>query len=80
MKDILAIHDVHALHDIIMERDRERQLMASDLDMAARLGLAISEANEELQAKVSMGLALPYCWKHRIDGAFAGVSTRTRAR
>lgn len=53
MRDILAIGDVHKLHEIIMEKEREKQHMASDLDMAARLGLAISEANEDLQAKVS---------------------------
>jgi hypothetical protein len=35
--------------------------MASDLDMAARLGLAISEAKEELQAQVSMGVPLSCC-------------------
>lgn len=52
MRDILAIGDVHKLHEIIMEKEREKQHMASDLDMAARLGLAISEANEDLQAKV----------------------------
>jgi hypothetical protein len=52
MKEIFAISDVHKLHEIIMEKEREKQHMASDLDMAARLGLAISEANEELQAKV----------------------------
>jgi hypothetical protein len=52
LKEILSSNDVHILHEYIVEKERERQNMASDLDMAARLGLAISEANEELQAKV----------------------------
>jgi hypothetical protein len=52
LKEILASDDIHVLRDYIVEKERERQHMASDLDMAARLGLAISEANEDLQAKV----------------------------
>ncbi|KAI9287917.1 hypothetical protein BC943DRAFT_179519 [Umbelopsis sp. AD052] len=53
LKEILGSSDVRLLHEYIVEKERERQNMASDLDMAARLGLAISEANEELQAKLS---------------------------
>lgn len=44
--------DIDTLRQIIIRKERERQSIANDLDVAARIGLVISETNEAIQIKV----------------------------
>lgn len=37
---------------MLFEKERERASLANDLDVAAQLGLVVSETNEALQLKV----------------------------
>jgi hypothetical protein len=37
---------------LIIKKERERQTISNDLDVAARIGLVISETNEVIQLKV----------------------------
>lgn len=38
---------------MLFEKERERASLANDLDVAAQLGLVVSETNEALQLKVN---------------------------
>lgn len=52
VKEIYAINDINTLREIIIRKERERQSIANDLEVAARIGLVISETNEAIQLKV----------------------------
>lgn len=52
VKEIYALNDIDTLREIIIRKERERQSIANDLEVAARIGLVISETNEALQIKV----------------------------
>ncbi|RUS34048.1 hypothetical protein BC938DRAFT_482679 [Jimgerdemannia flammicorona] len=56
IEEINSIDDVEFLRRLVIEKEREKQSIANDLDIAARLGLAISETNEEMQVKVLIRL------------------------
>jgi hypothetical protein len=43
---------METLRLLLIDKERERQSLANDLDVAARLGLVISETNEALHIKV----------------------------
>lgn len=47
-----AIDDIETLRQLIIKKERERQAIANDLEVAARIGLVISETNEAIQLKV----------------------------
>ncbi|ORZ25199.1 hypothetical protein BCR42DRAFT_363206 [Absidia repens] len=53
VKEVYAIDDINALRQLLIDKERERQGVANDLDVAARLGLVISETNEAIQVKLS---------------------------
>lgn len=52
IKEVYAVDDIETLRQIIIKKERERQSIANDLDVAARIGLVISETNEAIQIKV----------------------------
>jgi hypothetical protein len=52
VKEVYAINDVDILRQIIIRKERERQSISNDLEVAARIGLVISETNEAIQIKV----------------------------
>ncbi|RUS12500.1 hypothetical protein BC937DRAFT_87721, partial [Endogone sp. FLAS-F59071] len=56
IEEINSIDDINLLRQLVIEKEREKQSIANDLDLAARLGLAISETNEEMQVKVDQRL------------------------
>jgi hypothetical protein len=45
---------METLRLLLIDKERERQSLANDLDVAARLGLVISETNEALHIKVKI--------------------------
>jgi hypothetical protein len=49
---VYAIDDIETLRQLIIKKERERQAIANDLEVAARIGLVISETNEAIQLKV----------------------------
>lgn len=49
-----AIDDIETLRQLIIKKERERQTIANDLEVAARIGLVISETNEAIQLKVNL--------------------------
>lgn len=51
-----AVDDIETLRQIIIRKERERQSIANDLEVAARIGLVISETNEAIQLKVPFNL------------------------
>ncbi|KAI8374270.1 uncharacterized protein BYT42DRAFT_499220 [Radiomyces spectabilis] len=53
VKEINAIDDVETLRQLVIRKERERQSIANDLDVAARLGLVISETNEAIHIKLA---------------------------
>ncbi|ORX62951.1 hypothetical protein DM01DRAFT_1379529 [Hesseltinella vesiculosa] len=53
VKQVEVIDDVYLLQKILIEKERERVSISNDLEVAARLGLVISETNEALQVKIS---------------------------
>lgn len=55
--EVNAINDVNTLRQMLIQKERDRQSIANDLDVAARLGLVISETNEAIQIKVCLVLA-----------------------
>ncbi|KAI8885145.1 hypothetical protein K501DRAFT_246525 [Backusella circina FSU 941] len=52
VKEVYAINDVETLRQIIIRKERERQSISNDLEVAARIGLVISETNEAIQIKL----------------------------
>lgn len=52
VKEVYAVDDIDTLRQIIINKERERQTIANDLEVAARIGLVISETNEAIQLKV----------------------------
>lgn len=52
IKEVYAVDDIETLRQIIIRKERERQSIANDLEVAARIGLVISETNEAIQLKV----------------------------
>lgn len=52
IKEVYAVDDIETLRQIIIKKERQRQSIANDLDVAARIGLVISETNEAIQIKV----------------------------
>lgn len=52
VREIYAISDIDTLREIIIRKERERQSISNDLEVAARIGLVISETNEAIQIKV----------------------------
>ncbi|KAG0165496.1 hypothetical protein DFQ28_008634 [Apophysomyces sp. BC1034] len=53
VKEVNAIDDLDILRQQLIEKERERQSIANDLEVAARLGLVISETNEAIQMKLA---------------------------
>ncbi|KAI8089693.1 uncharacterized protein BX664DRAFT_280827 [Halteromyces radiatus] len=53
IKEVYAVDDIDILRKLLIEKERERQSVANDLDVAARLGLVISETNEAIQIKLA---------------------------
>lgn len=56
IKEVYAVDDIETLRQIIIRKERERQSIANDLEVAARIGLVISETNEAIQLKVPFNL------------------------
>lgn len=54
IKEVYAVDDIETLRQIIIRKERERQSIANDLEVAARIGLVISETNEAIQLKVPL--------------------------
>ncbi|KAG2232937.1 hypothetical protein INT48_008030 [Thamnidium elegans] len=52
VREVYAVDDIETLRQIIIKKERERQGIANDLDVAARIGLVISETNEAIQIKL----------------------------
>nr|CAG8517851.1 6232_t:CDS:2 [Entrophospora candida] len=52
LDQVNSIDDKEVLRHMLIQKEQERDDIANNLDIAARLGLAISEKNEELQAKL----------------------------
>lgn len=52
VKEVYALDDIETLRQLIIKKERERQAIANDLEVAARIGLVISETNEAIQIKV----------------------------
>lgn len=52
VKEVYAVDDIEILRQLIIKKERERQTISNDLDVAARIGLVISETNEAIQLKV----------------------------
>jgi len=63
IKEVYAVDDIETLRQIIIRKERERQSIANDLEVAARIGLVISETNEAIQLKVPLQ-RLP--WQQRL--------------
>ncbi|ORY99272.1 hypothetical protein BCR43DRAFT_503985 [Syncephalastrum racemosum] len=53
VQEVHSVTDINILRRRLIEKERERQSIANDLDVAARLGLVISETNEALQIKIA---------------------------
>ncbi|KAI8339511.1 hypothetical protein BC941DRAFT_372579 [Chlamydoabsidia padenii] len=53
IKEVYAVEDIDTLRKLLIDKERERQSVANDLDVAARLGLVISETNEAIQIKLA---------------------------
>ncbi|KAI7869917.1 hypothetical protein BDF14DRAFT_1777593 [Spinellus fusiger] len=53
VKEVHEIDDIDTLRHMVIRKERERQSIANDLDVAARLGLVISETNEAIQIKLA---------------------------
>ncbi|KAI8330640.1 hypothetical protein BC941DRAFT_440394 [Chlamydoabsidia padenii] len=52
-KENELVEDIDTLRMLLIDKERERQSLANDLDVAARLGLVISETNEALHVKLA---------------------------
>ncbi|CEP20123.1 hypothetical protein [Parasitella parasitica] len=52
IREVYAVDDLETLRQIIIRKERERQSIANDLEVAARIGLVISETNEAIQLKL----------------------------
>jgi len=52
LDQVNSIDDKEVLRHMLIQKEQEKDDIANNLDIAARLGLAISEKNEELQAKL----------------------------
>ncbi|RCI05853.1 hypothetical protein CU098_013376 [Rhizopus stolonifer] len=52
VKEVYAIQDMDTLRQLVIRKERERQTIANDLEVAARIGLVISETNEAIQIKL----------------------------
>ncbi|EIE81173.1 hypothetical protein RO3G_05878 [Rhizopus delemar RA 99-880] len=50
-EEVYALDDIETLRQLIIKKERERQAIANDLEVAARIGLVISETNEAIQIK-----------------------------
>ncbi|CDH48741.1 hypothetical protein RO3G_09758 [Lichtheimia corymbifera JMRC:FSU:9682] len=53
ISQVNAINDTEQLRHMLFEKERERASLANDLDVAAQLGLVVSETNEALQLKLA---------------------------
>ncbi|CAG8692204.1 41211_t:CDS:2 [Gigaspora margarita] len=53
-ESVNSIDDTELLRRMVIQKEKEKDDMAQNLDVAARLGLAISEKNEELQLKLDL--------------------------
>ncbi|KAI7880864.1 hypothetical protein K492DRAFT_177590 [Lichtheimia hyalospora FSU 10163] len=53
ISQVNAINDTEQLRHMLFEKERERAGLANDLDVAAQLGLVVSETNEALQLKLA---------------------------
>ncbi|KAI9254508.1 hypothetical protein BDA99DRAFT_518601 [Phascolomyces articulosus] len=53
VKQVNAVEDIETLRRLLIEKERERTSIANDLDVAARLGLVISETNEAIKIKLA---------------------------
>ncbi|KAF0419079.1 hypothetical protein F8M41_007199 [Gigaspora margarita] len=54
LDEVNSIDDTELLRRMVIQKEKEKDDMAQNLDVAARLGLAISEKNEELQLKLDL--------------------------
>ncbi|CAG8493293.1 23149_t:CDS:2 [Dentiscutata erythropus] len=52
LDEVNSIDDKEILRRMLIQKEKEKEDMAQNLDVAARLGLAISEKNDELQLKL----------------------------
>ncbi|OAD79717.1 hypothetical protein PHYBLDRAFT_162774 [Phycomyces blakesleeanus NRRL 1555(-)] len=53
VREVHEVEDMDTLRHMVIRKERERQSIANDLDVAARLGLVISETNEAIQIKLA---------------------------
>ncbi|KAI7851408.1 hypothetical protein BDC45DRAFT_515699 [Circinella umbellata] len=53
VKQVNSVEDITTLRRLLIEKERERTSIANDLDVAARLGLVISETNEAIKIKLA---------------------------
>lgn len=77
VKEVYALDDIETLRQLIIKKERERQAIANDLEVAARIGLVISETNEAIQIKVmnkkkkiktfSLCIKSQNIWKEKIE-------------
>lgn len=54
VEEVNSIDDKEVLRRMLIQKEQEKDNIAQNLDIAARLGLAISEENEELQMKLDL--------------------------
>ncbi|CAG8542327.1 5894_t:CDS:2 [Diversispora eburnea] len=54
LEEVNSIDDKEVLRRMLIQKEQEKDDIVQNLDMAARLGLAISEKNEELQLKLDI--------------------------
>ncbi|KAI9256967.1 hypothetical protein BY458DRAFT_535302 [Sporodiniella umbellata] len=52
VKEVYAVQDIDTLRQWVIRKEREKQTISNDLEVAARIGLVISETNEALQLKL----------------------------
>ncbi|KAG9298787.1 hypothetical protein G9A89_012855 [Geosiphon pyriformis] len=54
LDEVNAIEDTELLRRMLIQKEQEKDDIVNNLDIAARLGLVISEKNEELQMKLNL--------------------------
>ncbi|KAL1923881.1 uncharacterized protein VTP21DRAFT_6916 [Calcarisporiella thermophila] len=52
-QEVTSIQDLNLLKRLLIDKEREKIATVNDLQVAARLGLALSEANEQMQSKLN---------------------------
>ncbi|CAG8570462.1 8230_t:CDS:2 [Paraglomus brasilianum] len=54
LEEVNSIDDKDILRRMLIEKEQEKETIVTNLDIAARLGLVVSEKNEELQLKLNL--------------------------